>query len=85
MLRANSLKRAVRLLVEHTEKVVDEQNKQQGSAASRNSLAPPPTLNMDMLKVNLIPIVSQYQSIKSLKVKYVCIFPLSHFDIIVIL
>lgn len=45
MLRANSLKRAVRQLIEHTEKMVDDQNKQQSTTTN------PPSLKMDTLKV----------------------------------
>lgn len=50
MLRANSLKRAVRQLVEHTEKMVDEQNKQRTTTNTSSSSTT--TLKaMDTLKV----------------------------------
>lgn len=57
LLRANSLKRAIRSLVEHTEQVVDEQNRQSSSTiptvkiSLSTDLDKEETLKMDSLKV----------------------------------
>lgn len=57
MLRANSLKRAIRSLVEHTEQVVDEQNRQSSSniptvkISLSTDLDKEETIKMDSLKV----------------------------------
>ena len=51
MLRANSLKRAIRNLVEHTEQVVDEQNRQESSSIPTVKIS----LSTDLDKEELEP------------------------------